>query len=194
MWFVNCFMSYIVCSLWTYITTYLRYSCLCHITLWTVCEPSWTVHKGLQTWWKLFAKYIQYSGTSNRGCPLSEVKLYCNGPVRITKLIILYTKEVKCTVSLIWRVDCLREVPCTVQYIGNRVSNALLYWITTHATVAIHNLLHNCSCLTHSICSDTRRSLIHPIEPGTYWSHWAQDHCALQETVMLRMFSSPTCQ
>ena len=37
-----------------------------------------------------------------RGCPLSEVKLYCYGPVGITELV-LY-REVKYTVSFIWRV------------------------------------------------------------------------------------------
>ena len=36
-----------------------------------------------------------------RDCPLSEVKLYCYGPVGTTELV-LY-KEIKCTVSFIFK-------------------------------------------------------------------------------------------
>ena len=37
-----------------------------------------------------------------RGCPLSEVKLYCHGPVGTIELVVY--REVNCTVSLIRRV------------------------------------------------------------------------------------------
>ena len=42
------------------------------------------------------------NGHFDRGYPLSEVKLYCHGPVGTTEPV-LYI-EIKCTVSFSWRV------------------------------------------------------------------------------------------